>query len=146
MQAAQSDAIAPAAAPPPPPPREQAVLVLGATGRVGRKVVQKVRGGGLAGRASTVGSSILCMPAATHRPHEPRSPSVNPSVSAWLPARMWRPVAGEKGFLLRISPRQPPLTAPQCVPIVDRSCLLDGGGCSAVRHPSRLPLHPAYSW
>ena len=29
--------------PPPPPPREDAVLVLGATGRVGRRVVQKVR-------------------------------------------------------------------------------------------------------
>ena len=44
MQAGQSEGAAAAAAPPPPPPppREQAVLVLGATGRVGRRVVQKV--------------------------------------------------------------------------------------------------------
>ena len=47
MQAGQSEGAAAAAGTPPPPPpsREQAVLVLGATGRVGRRVVQKVRGG-----------------------------------------------------------------------------------------------------
>lgn len=33
----------PASSLPPPPPRENAVLVLGATGRLGRRVVQKVR-------------------------------------------------------------------------------------------------------
>ena len=44
MQAGQSEGAAAATTlpPPPPPPREQAVLVLGATGRVGRRVVQKV--------------------------------------------------------------------------------------------------------
>ena len=143
MQAGQSEGAAAAAAmrPPPPPPREQAVLVLGATGRVGRRVVQKVGGamgsgwdaewcrrcgggpGGRVGRRERVWGKILC--------GEQRGGALVGSSMSWMSSMLWMPAVPQ---------------AESSAQAHGRSCTVDGGGCLVslpVARGCHLPLHPA---